>query len=178
MKKALAIVAAILALIIIMTWESDEEPALGNRVANDIEQAQIEKAFAYYDKDGVDCYGYQYYLADLDGDGTEEMLRSYLEDTKLMSFCVDCYEQTTDTYSRINERTMTDYTLYLYKENLYVLSSQSPFSSFYDTPHAYRPALNEDNHITLQEIDADLEQNILQSCEKEHDLPLWEQSIQ
>jgi len=177
MKKIISLIAVIVLLALLFNWQGNDEIAGGDRFANEIEQAQMEKLFTAYEGDGLVSYGYEYYLADIDNDGIDEMLRCYSEGSGFISFCVDCYVQNTDIYSWLEERMMTDYDLYLYKDNLYIISSQSPLSSFFDTPHAYRPAL-EDNKIVCVEIDDELEQKVLESYEKEHELPIWEQHLQ
>ncbi len=172
MKKIIVIIFLTVACIIsIIFAEGDDVIYTDNRAASEEEIPALAVAFSKYEEDGIFTDQYEYYIWDLNNDGNQEILRDYSIGSGIINFRVECYDTVSEEFSYIDERMMTDYKYYIYKEELYIIATQSIISSFSDEPHVYRPILI-GNILSCEKINSILERKIIKSYKDEFDLPL------
>ena len=134
------------------------------------DQDKIDEYESLFDKsstEGTFASEFSYYLADINGDNEYEILRTYWYGSGMITSCIECYESTTNTVSRIDERFKANYTFFLYKDELYVMTAQDPLSSHYEIPHAYRPIL-QDSQLYYEKVEDELEQEVLENFDNNY----------
>ncbi len=117
-------------------------------------------------------YGEAFYLADLNDDGNYEILLTYWQGSGIISSSIECYEKVSGTFSLLDERIKTDYTLYIYEDELYIIATQNFLSSLFQPPRVYTPVLV-DNQLSFESIDGDMESKIFESYKNDNEDIPW-----
>ena len=149
-----------------------EEGLPAYMVTDEDEIAQCRELLNISTDTGGFSYGYVYYKADINDDAQYEVLLTYLYGSGIISSCIQCYEQSSQDISVIDERMIKDYTFFLYDDELYIISVQSYFSSLYAPPKALRPILI-NNQLAYVGLDEELEEEVLDKfSEQDYFMPL------
>lgn len=168
MKKLLAVLVVILAVLGGCSVEKQENPAFLDKKAPENEIEKYEKIFYDYTNSvmhtGIFINEVDYYLADLNDDGHYEILRTILYGSGIISSRIECYEVESNTFSAIDERMKRDYQFAVYNDEIYIVDTMCPLSSMFGEIRAYKPILL-DNRMWYEEIDEELEKKVIDMAE-------------